>query len=517
MIFLLLIFAATVVAVYFYKTKTFNYWAKKGVKHEKPVIFFGNNVKNFLMMESRAQAMERMYWKYPKEKVVGFYRSSVPELVLRDPALIKSVLVSDFGHFHMRGFHPYPKNIEPVIRHLFVVEGDYWRMLRQKMTPAFTSGKLKAMFPLIVEKAEKLQVRTSDLAKPGEPLDARDLMARYTTDFIGSIGFGLDADSMNKENSEFRKIGNDTFNPGLKEVLYTVLQEFFPFLAQNLKVFGRLEKPIFDIVKQVKESKGNKPTNRGDFIDQLLEYQQKGPIEIESLEKFKPDGTPEKVVMELDDTLFAAQVFLFFAAGFETSSSTTSTTLHHLAFNPEEQKKVQKEIDEVLARHNNKLSYDAVKEMKYLECAFKEGIRLFPALGYLMRACAKKYTFEDIGLTIDPGVKVMVPVKALHMDPAYWEQPWEFRPERFLPENFTAAQKSVFFPFGEGPRNCIGGRLGLMQSLAGIAAVMARFSVEPAPNSIKYPDVDPVSDIVQCPKGLELPLIFKERKSNLVH
>ncbi|KAL0868658.1 hypothetical protein ABMA27_008111 [Loxostege sticticalis] len=517
MIFLLIIFAAAVAACYFYNTRTFSYWAKKGVKHEKPVIIFGNNVKNFLGMESRSQAMERMYWKYPKEKVVGFYRSTVPELVLRDPALIKSALVSDFGHFHMRGYHPYPKNIEPMTRNIFVVEGDCWRMLRQKMTPAFTSGKLKAMFPLIVDTAEKLQARTSTLAKSGEPLDARDLMARYTTDFIGSVGFGLDADSINEENSEFRKLGYETFNLGLKEVVYSVLKELFPFLAQNLKVFGRVENRVNNLIKQIKESKGNKPTDRGDFFDMLLECQQKGAIEIESLEKFRPDGTPEKVSLELDDILFTAQIYLFFGAGFETSSSTTSTTLHHLAFNPEEQTKVQKEIDEVLARHNNKLSYDAVKEMQYLECAFKEGLRIFPALGHLMRACTKKYTFEDIGLTIDPGVRVMVPVKALHMDPAYWEQPWEFRPERFLPDNFTAKQKAAFFPFGEGQRNCIGGRMGLMQSLAGVAAILAKFTVEPAPNSIRFPTVDPVSDVVQSPKEGQLPLIFKERKTTSMH
>ncbi|KAL0819292.1 hypothetical protein ABMA28_008529 [Loxostege sticticalis] len=511
----LIIFIIVLIVFYLYNTRTFNYWAKRGVKHDKPVIIFGTNAKNFLMKQSRSQAMEEMYWKYPNEKVVGFYRSTTPELVLRDPDVIKQVLISDFSHFYARGFHPYPKVIEPIMRNLFVVEGDLWKMLRQKMTPAFTSAKLKAMFPLIVETAEKLQERTLSNIKSGACIDARDLMARYTTDFIGSCGFGLDADSLNEEDSEFRRLGYDTFNVGFKDFVVAVLKEVFPALTKNLELFGRVEGRMFSLFEQIQKSKGYKPSGRGDFVDLLLEYKQKGPIEIESLEKFLPDGTPEKVTLELDNILVVAQTFLFFAAGFETSSSTTSYALHQLAFNPEIQTKVQKEIDEVLARHNNKLCYEAVKEMSYLDCVFKEGMRLFPALGHLLRECTNQYTFKDLGFTIDPGVKATVPVKALHMDPKYWDNPEEFRPERFLPDQFTAKQKAVYFPFGEGPRNCIGSRLGLMQSLAGLAAVLSRFTVEPAPGSVKFPDVNPTSDIVQSPKGGKLPLIFKERKNIL--
>ncbi|KAL0901852.1 hypothetical protein ABMA27_007009 [Loxostege sticticalis] len=509
--FALITFGIVFVVFYLYNTRTFKYWASKGVKHDRPVLLFGNNAKNFLMKQSRSQAMEEMYWKYPKEKVVGFYRSTTPELILRDPELIKQVLISKFTHFYSRGFHPYPKVVEPVMRNLFIVEGDLWKMLRQKLTPAFTSGKVKTSFPMIVERAEKLQSRTLDAVKSGV-IDAKDLMSRYAIDFIGCCGFGLDPDSLNNDDSEFRKLGNDIINIGFKDYAIVVLKEMFPALTQNLKLFGRVEKRAFSLVKQIQDRKGNKPSCKGDFVDLLLEYKQKGPIEIESLEKCLPDGTPEKVTFEFDDILVMAQTCLFFVAGFETSSSTTSYTLHQLAFNPGIQKKVQKEIDEVIAKHNQKLSYDAIKEMTYLEWVFKEGMRFFPSSGHLTRVCCRQYSFDDIGLTIDAGVRVIVPVRALHMDPKYWNKPEEFRPERFHPDEFTATQKAVYLPFGEGPRTCIGTRLGLMQSLAGLAAVLSLFSVEPAPESVRFPDVNPTSDLVQSPKGGKLPLIFKRRK-----
>nr|QEP99752.1 cytochrome CYP6AB51 [Glyphodes pyloalis] len=511
----LILIVTILVVFYFYNVRNFNYWVKRGVKHDKPVIFFGTNSKNFLMRQSRSDAMEEMYWKYPDEKVVGYFRSTTPELILRDPEIIKQVLISDFSSFYMRGFHPNRHAIEPVIRNLFVVEGDLWKMLRQRMTPAFTSGKLKAMFPLIIERAEKLQEVLLN-KDPGEPVDARDLMARYTTDFIGSIGFGLDTESLNEEDNDFRKLGFDIFNVGFKDFVVVVLKEMFPVLCKDLKMFGRIEKRSFDLVKKILQSRSYKPIGRNDFVDQLLHYRQLGTVEIESIERTLPDGTPERVVFEFDDIIITAQMIVFFAAGFETSSSTTSYTLHQLAFHPEIQKKVQQEIDEVLTKHNNKLSYDAVKEMSYLEWVFKESMRHFPALGHLMRVCTTKYKFSDIDLSIDPGVRVVVPVKALHMDPKYWDSPEEFCPERFHPDNLTIKQKSVYFPFGEGPRNCIGSRLGLMQSLAGLAAVLSRFSVEPASTTIRYPGTDPLSDIVQSPKGGKLPLIFRERERIVV-
>ncbi|CAG9792320.1 unnamed protein product [Diatraea saccharalis] len=308
-----------------------------------------------------------MYFKHPDEKVVGFFRSTTPELIIRDPEIIKKILISDFSYFYGRGFHPYKRNIEKLIQNLFFVEGDLWKMLRIQMTPAFTSGKLKAMFPLIVERAENLQQRTLLAVKKNLPIDARELTARFTTDFIGACGFGLD------------KI----------------------------------------------------------------------------------------------------------------------------------QKKVQNEIDEVLKKHDNKLSYAAVKEMTCLEWTFKEAMRIFPSLDYLIRECTRKYIFEDLGFSIDEGVKMMISVAALHKDPKYWHNPEEFRPERFSREEFTNVKKDVYLVFGDGPRVCIGARLGLMQSLAGLAAILSKFSFTPAPERVRRPPVVPTSDIVQNINVI--PLMFHER------
>ncbi|XP_045533807.1 cytochrome P450 6B6 isoform X5 [Papilio machaon] len=498
------------VALYLYGTRTFTYWEKKGVKHDKPLPFFGNNARMYFWKKSMTQIGVEMYWKYPKEKVVGFYRAMRPELVVRDPEIIKRILVSDFGHFHMRGINTHKTVIEPITKNLFFADGDIWKLLRQNMTPAFTSGKLKAMFPLIVERAERMQNHAINAPPTGRVLDSRELMARYTTDFIGACGFGLDMDSLSEENSAFRKLGIDIFKVELSQIIKQMLKEIFPEACKHFRIFGKIENDMNALVKTILQKRNYEPCGRNDFVDLLLECKKKVKMVGQSIETVKSNGMPEVVSFELTDELIMAQIFIFFGAGFETSSSSSSYTLHELAYHPEEQRKVQEEIDRVLAKYDNKLCYDAVSEMTYLHCAFKEGIRIFPSLGHLVRKCARKYTFPEMDLTIDEGVLILIPVQALHMDPLYFEEPEKFKPSRFLTDFINPMTKNIYLPFGEGPRSCIGGRLGLMQSLAGMAAVLSRYSVEPAPQTVRYPRVDPTSNAVQGVIG-GLPLMFKLR------
>ncbi|XP_013141578.1 PREDICTED: cytochrome P450 6B6-like [Papilio polytes] len=501
------------VALYLYGTRTFKYWEKRGIKHDKPVPFFGNNSRMYLWKKSMTQIGMEMYWKYPKEKVVGFYRAMRPELVIRDPEIIKLFLlflVSDFGYFHFRGINTHKTVVEPIAKNLFLAEGDLWKLLRQRMTPAFTSGKLKAMFPLIVERAERLQTLAINAPKTGRVLDSREIMARYTTDFIGACGFGLDMDSLSVENSSFRQLGIDIFKVEIGQIVKQMLKEMFPETFKHVKIFGKLENDAYALVRNILQKRNYEPCGRNDFVDLLLECKKKGKIVGQSIELIKSNGMPEEVSLELTEEIMMAQIMVFFAAGFETSSSSTSYTLHELAYNPEEQRKVQEEVDRVLKKYDNKLSYDAVSEMTYLHCAFKEGIRMFPSLGHLVRKCARKYTFPDLDLTIDEGVTVLIPVQALHKDPLYFDEPERFKPSRFLTDFINPMTKNIYLPFGEGPRACIGERLGLMQSLSGLAAVLSRYSVEPAPETVRHLKVDPSSNMVQGVIG-GLPLIFKSR------
>nr|QZP43546.1 cytochrome P450 monooxygenase CYP6AN47 [Ephestia elutella] len=507
---ILLLFAT--VAFYLYVTRNYEYWSKRNVKHERPVPPIGTHYRNTFGLQSITEVSQELYNKYPNEKVVGYYRWSTPELIIRDPDVVKRILSTDFTNFYFRGMSRNPK-VDRILLNPFHADGDNWKLLRQRLTPAFTTAKLKNMFPLIVKCAEKLQSLGDKIVSRGGDCDIREMMARFTTEFIGACGFGIEMDTINDEKSLFRDFGKLIFTRTTGDVTRFALWEAIPFVRGFLPVINpKIEEIATEIVKNVRNQRNGKPSGRNDFIDLLLELESKGNFTAESIEKRNPDGSPVIVDMEMTVACMAAQVFIFFAAGFETSSSATSYTLHQLAFNPEVQERIQAEIDEVLSEYNNKLCYDAVAKMSLLDMTFKEAMRMFPSLGIVTRECTKPCRIPEVDISIDAGVKIIIPIQAIHNDEKNFDNPSEFRPERFTPEEVKNRHPFTYMPFGEGPRMCIGARLGQMQSLAGLAAVLQRFTVEPARDTKRTPKVNPRSNVVQGVVG-GLPLKLKLRNN----
>ncbi|KAL4706402.1 hypothetical protein ACJJTC_004172 [Scirpophaga incertulas] len=494
----LLLVTVLLSSLYIYYRSKFSYWSKRNIKHDTPIPLFGNHFRNSCSMISLTQLSSELYKKYPNEKVIGYYRWSTPSLFIKDLDIARRILSMDFGYFYRRGLGRDP-SVEPLLLNLFSVDGDRWKLLRQRLTPAFTTAKLKKMFPLVVECAEKLQTAGEQIVAQGGEYDVRELMARFTTEFIGACGFGISMDTISNERSLFRDLGKMMFSRSLGEIIRFSLWEAFPSLRKKVRVSGHeVEDTIKGIVKSICEQRNHKPSGRNDFIDLLLDLETKGKIVGESIERSNDDGTPVPVEMEMDLPCMAAQVFVFFAAGFETSSSATSFTLHKLAYNPDVQRKVHADIDKVMLKYNNKLCYDAVSEMAYLDMAFKEAMRMFPSLGVLNRVCAKTYEIPDLNIKIDPGVNIVIPIEAIQNDEKYFDSPEQFRPERFRPEATHERHRYSYLPFGEGPRACIGARLGQMQSLAGLAALLHRFRVEPASTSRPELEINPRSNVVQA-------------------
>lgn len=128
--------------------------------------------------------------------------------VITDLELVKRVLIKDFNHFENRGIF-YNEIDDPLSATLFSIEGQKWRHLRHKLTPTFTSGKMKNMFPIIVKVGEEMEKIFSAKTTTGEGqvLEIVDLVARYTADVIGNCAFGLNCNSLQNPNAEFVTIG----------------------------------------------------------------------------------------------------------------------------------------------------------------------------------------------------------------------------------------------------------------------------------------------------------------------
>lgn len=131
---------------------------------------------------------------------------------------------------------------------------------------------------------------------------------------------------------------------------------------------------------------------------------------------------------------------------------------YELALNPDIQERLRKEIQSVLAKHENQLSYDALMEMKYLDMVFNETLRKYPVADLNSRKSNKDFKIPNSDLVIPANTHIMIPSYAIHRDVRFYDNPDKFDPERFSAENVQNHQPYTYLPFSEGPRICIGMR-----------------------------------------------------------
>lgn len=288
-----------------------------------------------------------------------------------DPEVLRIVLTKDFTNFMDRGFHC-NEDFDPLGSHLFMLSGQRWRNLRAKFTPTFTSGKMKMMFAIMAECSNQLVERVDTYAKEHAPVEIKEILACFTTDIIGSCAFGLDCNSFKEEDAAFRKLGRQFLNPAPKDLMRMLFVYSFPRLARLFKVKSvkpEIEQFFMNIVKDTVEYRERTKNTRNDFMQLLVNLKNQ-------------ENTEEPLTLNQ----IAAQAFVFFVAGFETSSTAMSFCFFELAVNPEIQEKARNEVVEVLERHKGVVSYEAVQEMKYLAQVLD---------GSLMRSVAQLQNHDD--------------------------------------------------------------------------------------------------------------------------
>lgn len=202
----LIIIVVLAITVFWFVKNQYSHWENVGVPSIKPKIPFGNIQSVVNKERSFGTAIFDLY-RQTTEPFVGIYLFFRPALLIRDAELVKNVLTTDFQHFHDRGVYNDPEN-DPMSSHLFALTGESWKGLRTKLTPAFTSGKLKGMFPTIEKIGEELVRLVKPLAEKGEIVEIRDQISRYTLDCIATIAFGQDdVSTIKNPDHEFRMIG----------------------------------------------------------------------------------------------------------------------------------------------------------------------------------------------------------------------------------------------------------------------------------------------------------------------
>ncbi|KAK9506050.1 hypothetical protein O3M35_008055 [Rhynocoris fuscipes] len=511
----LLLFLFAIWLLYKLYINDFNYWEQKGFPSIKGTFPFGSQASLVLMNDYFGEIHQQVYRKLAPHPYGGVYVIKRRELFLRDPEIIKKVLIKDFAYFKSRNNFPGASFLQ---KHLFNVNGDLWRALRIKLTPTFTSGKLKAMFNLFKECSIKLDEHFKELADKEENIDVKDWTARFTTDIISTCAFGLETNSLDDPDNELRKIGQSIFNPfSWKIVLIRLLILVMPFLLNVVKFrtdSKKLETTLLKIISDTIAYREKNNIRRNDFLDLLIDIMKNDNLSVDGrLGKLSSEehGSVDNLKMDLE--LMTAQSFVFFAAGFETSSSVQANCLYELALNQDIQDKLRNEIDEVLKRYNGEISYQALQEMPYLEQVISETMRKYPTLPFLNRICDKDYQIPETNLVIEKGTRILIPVYALHHDPKYYPNPEKFQPERFAPENKSSIPSCAYLPFGEGPRICIGMRFGLLQTKTGIVTTLAKYKLLKTDDTPERLTFEPANFISKVREKISLKIVHRDNKN----
>ena len=169
---------------------------------------------------------------------------------------------------------------EPLSAHLLNMRGSQWRGLRAKLTPTFTSGKIKMMFSLMVECVEELKDFLTEPATRSEVVEVKEIMAKFTTDVIGNCAFGIKCNSLKNPDSEFRTMGRKVVEPSLSNVLRRMLALVVPIFGIRVLPWEVTEFFI-SAVKKTIENREKQNIIRNDFMQLLLELKNKGKVKDE--------------------------------------------------------------------------------------------------------------------------------------------------------------------------------------------------------------------------------------------
>nr|XP_024217123.1 cytochrome P450 6j1-like [Halyomorpha halys]XP_024217124.1 cytochrome P450 6j1-like [Halyomorpha halys]XP_024217125.1 cytochrome P450 6j1-like [Halyomorpha halys]XP_024217126.1 cytochrome P450 6j1-like [Halyomorpha halys]XP_024217127.1 cytochrome P450 6j1-like [Halyomorpha halys] len=430
-------------------------WSQLAIPEVRGLPIIGNLLPVVLKKKTYFEIIENIYKLGEGKDYIGFYNGTQPTLLIRNPDLVEIMFKEEAKNFEDRGLCS--DLTDPLSLNLFYLKGKQWKWTRSKLRPAFSNFRLKTVFDGI----ESCTVECQNSF--GSSVDIKEAMDQHTCNVIAKTVFCV------QDNTGFVENSHKAFSLSGLSGIAVLLRIFIPHFALSVGI---------KTVPQESEAFYRNAISRstrvpGSFLDLML-----------SLKETEPD---------FSDDLMVAQFFIFILAGFETTSTALTYALYLLSKNPEVQIKARLEAQNVFKEHGK--SMDSLKKLTYLECIINETLRLFPPVTGMFRLAEKPFKLP-CGTILPAGSGVSVSLYDLHRDPRFYKDPLNF-----IPERWEEPQK-VFYPFGLGPRLCIGMKFALLEMKIFLSSVILNYNiklnsatVEPLsfdPTSFMYKTINPI-------------------------
>ncbi len=371
--------------------------------------------------------------------------------LLSHPDYVRDVLVTNNARFKKGRALQRAKRL--LGEGLLTSEGEFHRRQRRLAQPAFHRQRVAAYGRVMVEYAERASARWRD----GEELDISEEMMRLTLAAVGKTLFDAevesDADEVGSALTEVMNLFGYLMLP------FSELLEKLPLPPRRrfLRARARLDAVIYRII----EERRREGRDRGDLLSTLLDA---------------VDEEGDRTGMTNEQ--LRDEVMTIFLAGHETTANALTWAWYLLAQNPEAEARLHAELDEVLAGGRAPEPED-VPALPYTEMVVAETMRLYPPAWALGRLALEDH--EVGGYLIPRGSLVLVSQYVVQRDPRFWPDPERFDPERWTPEAKGARPQFAYFPFGGGPRRCVGEGFAWTEAVLMLAALARRWRARVVP------------------------------------
>ncbi len=385
--------------------------------------------------------------------VVRFQAATQAVYLLNHPDYVKDVLVTNHARFKKGRALQRAKRL--LGEGLLTSEGEFWRRQRRLAQPAFHRQRVSSYAATMVGYAEQTSGRWRD----GETLDVAAEMMRLTLAVVGKTLFDADVES---DADEVGAALTDVMSLfGYLMLPYSELLEKLPLPPRRRfeRARARLDAVIYRIIDERRAG----GVDRGDLLSMLVHA---------------VDEEGDRTGMT--DEQLRDEAMTIFLAGHETTANALAWTWHLLAQHPEIESKLHAELDEVLAGGRRPAAEDFAR-LRYTEMVVAESMRLYPPAWAVGRLALEDH--EVGGYLIPRGSLVLVSPYVMHRDPRFYEDPLRFDPERFTPEARSARAQFAYFPFGGGPRRCIGEGFAWTEAVLILAALARRWRLRLAPGA----------------------------------
>ncbi|XP_050328947.1 probable cytochrome P450 309a1 [Bactrocera neohumeralis] len=460
--------AAVAFLIHKYLTWHYDTFKKMGIAGPEPKIWLGNLTGK----QHIAYDYDDIYNKYKqKHQIVGMFVSREPQILILDPKLAHEVLVTNFKSFreNLSSKFLYDREEDTVAAlNPFFNVGEEWKTRRSDVMSGITQHRLTSAYPIWKTCTQKLgKLLNAETIKGSSIIETKNLLLRYTSNILGEFLWGIETKTLESL---------DEPNPYLEVAQRNMLQVFqgfmsyfkcipFPwyrrfdshriFTAESDQLFSQFTKDAYALRERDASKK-----NQADFLNYVRQLQEKKNL------------THNEVVG------YMATVFV---DGFDTAATVAFHTLFYLTHHPEYQEKLRKEILSNLEADGN-INYQALSLLPYLDQCVHETLRMISPLTFTSRICTEPTELvldDERRIPIEKGQVATVPVFSYLHDPEYFEDPMEFKPERF--ENVDISEltkRGIFLPFGDGPRICLGRHLGVLQVKTAIVEVLKNYRLK---------------------------------------